>query len=368
MEKLGHLTRLYTAYPKVKVDNLPSDKVRTFPWVSVPMVLLERAGFHGMKRTMTRFAIESFGRWMAKNLVACDINHALSSFGLEANRIARERYGALTICDRGSAHIVYQNEILAEEYARWNVPYQPIDPWVIDRELQEYEESDLIFVPSTFAHRSFVTKGISDKKLRKVPYGIDLQTFHPVPKKDGVFRIMYVGALSLQKGVQYFLQAVSKLRIPGLEVWLIGGLLPEVKPLLDRYKDRIRYFGVLSRTQLFEYYSQGSVFVMPSVQDGFGLVQAQAMACGLPVIATTNSGAEDLFTDGKEGFIVPIRNADAIYEKIMYLFENPRERDEMGRLALSRVQQLGGWRTYGERVSAYYEEALSVKRSSGNGL
>jgi glycosyltransferase involved in cell wall biosynthesis len=87
------------------------------------------------------------------------------------------------------------------------------------------------------------------------------------------------------------------------------------------------------------------------------LVQAQAMACGLPVIATTNTGAEDLFTDGVEGFIVPIRNAEALREKLLYLYDHPDVRDGMADAALARVRAMGGWDSYGESAAAVYAQA-----------
>ena len=101
------------------------------------------------------------------------------------------------------------------------------------------------------------------------------------------------------------------------------------------------------------------VFVLASVQEGLATVQGQAMACGLPVIATTNTGGEDLFTNGVEGFIVPIRSPEAIREKVLYLYEHPEVREEMSRAALQRVQQLGGWRDYGEQMVTMYEQALA---------
>ena len=96
------------------------------------------------------------------------------------------------------------------------------------------------------------------------------------------------------------------------------------------------------------------------------MVQAQAMACGVPVIATENTGAADLFTDGVEGFIVPIRDAGAIREKILALYENPAMREQMGEAALARVRKLGGWDDYGVRAADYYLQALETRASEAN--
>jgi glycosyltransferase involved in cell wall biosynthesis len=107
------------------------------------------------------------------------------------------------------------------------------------------------------------------------------------------------------------------------------------------------------------YYSQGSVFVLPSIEEGLALVLSQAMACGLPIIATPNTGAEELITDGREGFIIEARSPQAIQEKIIFLYERPDIRDEMARAALARSNHLGGWESYGKKMMDVYSIALS---------
>jgi glycosyltransferase involved in cell wall biosynthesis len=231
---------------------------------------------------------------------------------------------------------------------------------VIAKEQQEYVECDIITVPSTFAYKSFISEGINAKKLRKISFGVDLDLFRPVKKKDEVFRVIYVGAVSVRKGLPYLLEGLEPF-LREIETWVIGTITDEMKPLLSRYEDCVRFFGPIPRSELYQYYSQGSVFVLPSIEEGLALVQAQAMACGLPVIATTNTGAEDLFTDGIEGFIVPIRSPEAIREKVFHLFKNPELGREMGEASLRRVQSIGGWDRYGDTVSATYADALRFR-------
>jgi len=89
------------------------------------------------------------------------------------------------------------------------------------------------------------------------------------------------------------------------------------------------------------------------------------MACGVPVIATTNTGAEDLFTDGVEGFIVPIRDVAALRERIEILMDDESRRKAMADAALRRVQALGGWNEYGERALELYEAlAMGTRREA----
>ncbi len=364
MERLGHLTRLYTAYPRCKVDGLPAAKVSTFPWIMGPATLAGRFGLPGLRERLNFPMIETFDRWMAARLEPCDVFHCLSSFGLQSHRAARMRHGALTVCDRGSAHIVFQNEILREEYARFDIPYRGTDARIVERELAEYEFCDLISVPSSFALRSFLEKGAAREKLRLNPYGVDLSMFHPMPKRDAVFRVLFVGSISIRKGIAYLLEAVKRAAIGALDLVLIGDVDKDAARVLAKCDMPLRHLGVLPRAKLAEHYSQASVLVLPSLEEGLALVQAQAMACGVPVIATTNTGAEDLFTDGVEGFIVPIRDAAAIADKIVFLYEHPEVRDAMAAAALARVRALGGWNSYGERMASMYQAALAARASA----
>jgi glycosyltransferase involved in cell wall biosynthesis len=170
---------------------------------------------------------------------------------------------------------------------------------------------------------------------------------------------MYVGALTIQKGIPYLLEALAAINLPDAELWLIGGMTDEIRPFLEKYQGRLRWLGQVPRQELYRYYSQGSVFVMPSIQDGFGVVITQAMACGLPVIATTHTGGPDVITDGLEGFIVPIRSPEAIREKVLYLYEYPNVQREMSTAARARVQGMGGWQTYSEQLLQIYQQGLA---------
>jgi len=210
-------------------------------------------------------------------------------------------------------------------------------------------------VPSTFAYRSFVARGVSAAKLHVVPFGVDLAMFRRRPKEDKRFRLIFVGTYSLRKGIGYLFEAARPLIERGLvDLWLVGNRSDETRELLRRNKDLFVDHGPQKRARLSWYFSQADALVLPSVEEGLALVQAQAMACGVPVIATTNTGAEDLFTDGVEGFIVPIRDVPALRERIEILMDDESRRKAMADAALRRVEALGGWHEYGERALTLY--------------
>ena len=123
--------------------------------------------------------------------------------------------------------------------------------------------------------------------------------------------------------------------------------------------DGINMTGHMPQEKLKEIMSRSHVMVLPSVEEGLAMVQAQAMACGCPVIATKNTGAQNLYVDQKEGFIVPIRQPNIIAEKLQYLADHPGIRKSMSMLALARVREMGGWRTYGDMTASMLKNAMS---------
>src|SRR5579859_5043968 len=342
LNRMGYLERIFTGYPMWKVDDDLREKTSSFPWVVTPQMALYRYGYQNIADRLSLPATHTLDHWVASRLPNCDVFVGLSQSGLYTIRAAKKR-GIKTVCERSSSHIVAQNEILIEEHQRQNIPFKGIAQWAIEKELQEYAEADLIKVPSTFAYETFIQHQVPKQKLVIVPLGADLRLFHPLSKEDRTFRILYAGMMSARKGVVYLLQAMANVKYPDVETLLLGSILNEFRPALRKYAGAFRYGGVVPRAKLSWYYSQASVFVMPSVEEGLATVMAQAMACGVPVIATANSGAKDLFTDGVEGFIVPIRAPDAIQEKIQFLYENPIIREQMAHAALRRVQSMGGW-------------------------
>ena len=101
-----------------------------------------------------------------------------------------------------------------------------------------------------------------------------------------------------------------------------------------------------------------------SIQEGLALVQVQAMACGLPVIATVNAGAEDIVREGTDGFIIPIRDIEKLKEKLIYLYENPEICRQIGQSAKERVTAGFTWDDYGDKVAENYKKIIDETRSS----
>jgi glycosyltransferase involved in cell wall biosynthesis len=357
------LARLITSYPKfevvkygIKAENITSllsHEIHNRGWRQISRLTESRFNPQHM-------IFELYDRHASRYLKAPgDIFVGLSGCSLYSLRCAR-RMGAKTVLERGSSHMLYQRQILTEEYRQFGLKKEVVHPKVVERELTEYRETDYISVPSHYVKETFVRQGIPAAKLIQTPYGVDLSNFHPAPKQDKIFRIINCGVLSIRKGIPYLLQAFSELRLKDAELWLIGSITDEIKPFLRRFSSpAIVHKGPFPEKDLYRYYSQGSVFCLASIEEGLAMVQAQAMACGLPVICTTNTGGADLVREGQDGFILPIRDVEAIKEKILYFYENPDAVHVMGESALRRVQAGFSWSDYGHKMIAAYQKILS---------
>ncbi len=358
LHRLGQRVTVFSGYPSFKVDPDLRPLARTRPWLLLASRLRAMVPPRPRENRWNRLAFRDFGRWMRRQVArgGLDVLDALDGTGLEAGRWMRD-HGRTWICNRGSAHVATQKELLAEEFARWGerLPPESFDPAAMARCEAEYREADAVVVPSGFARRSFLDRGFDPDRVHVCPYGVDLSLFRPVPKEDRRFRVLFVGAQSIQKGIGYLFEAVRPLvRAGQVELWLVGTASPDARRILERNADLFTAHGPQPRARLYWYYSQASVLVLPSIQEGLALVQAQAMACGTPVVASTNTGAEDLFTSGVEGFIVPVRDPAAIRDRIQWMLDNPADRSRMAEAALARVSRLGGWSDYGRRCLEVY--------------
>lgn len=277
---------------------------------------------------------------MAKRWIEdCDVLHFVSSIGLYSARKAKSA-GAAIVCDVPQEHPSFQVRILLEERERFGVRAEIKGRLYEEKVLEEFELADYFFVPSEHAKKTFVDEGFRDEQIFVLHYGTDLDHFRKVEREDSVFRILYVGQITLRKGLQYLLQAVDELKLPDSELLLIGKVDPAMEPILKRYKGMFKHIPSLPKVELSRYYSNSSVFVLPSLADSFALVVLEAMACGVPVIVTENTGSKEVFRDGVDGFVVPIRDVEAIKEKILFLYENRDVCQAMGEAARQRASEV----------------------------
>ena len=358
LERRGMLQAVFSTWPwqRLKREELPRHRVHTFPWLHTPELLLNR---YSLLPTIA-------GDWLgyANALVFdeytlrrvppdCDALIGISGSSLKTGALVQRRGGRF-ICDRGSSHQRYQEQIVSDEFRRWGVHAAVSDVRDTVREEAIYDMADAISVPSTFSARSFVEMGVPAAKLHRMTYGVRLERFHPAatpqPSPTERFEALFVGSVGLRKGVPYLLQAFAALKHPNKRLRVVGSLSGDLAQVLKRLPtDGVEFLGSQPQTHVAEIMAESHLLLLPSVEDGSGLVLGQAMACGCPVVASTNTGGPDLITDGVEGFIVPIRDPVALQECMQRVVDDPELWLRMRSAGLERVRRIGGWVEYGDQ-------------------
>lgn len=262
----------------------------------------------------------------------------------------------LNVLNYPTVHYRYLQKIVAEEserepaFASMLPDLNAVPVWVESQLDMECELAARILVGSSFARDSFIAQGIPAEKLAVVPYGVDLSLFSPpsagIPAGDG-FRILYVGRIGQLKGIGYLMKAYDRFRGRGTSLTLVGNFHGSEESL-RRYRKHFQHVSNVPRERLADIYRRADVFVFPSLLEGMGLVVLEAMASGLPVIVTPN-GPGDIVRDGVDGFVVPIRDIDAIADRLDYFRANPEARKQMGANARERALEFT-WEAYGQKA------------------
>lgn len=362
------LHTVFSGYPrfKLRAEQLPRHQIRTWPWLQTPYMAMASRMPSWLKREWEWIGQQALDAYVARQLPDCDVLVALSGGGLQSGKTMQSR-GGVYVCDRGSAHIRVQDELMRAEADRWGFPFDGIDPRVIHQEEREYAQADAITVPSTFSLRSFIAQGVEPDRVHLLPYGVDVSRFRPHDEPEaGRFDVLYAGSMTLNKGVPYLLQAYRALVHPRKRLWIAG--TPDERfiqrmRVLGLWPSDVQLLGHVPQAELARQMSRSHVLVLPSMQDGFGMVLSQAMACGCVPVASSHTGAWDAFDDGCSGMVFPAGDADALTACLQRLADDPDLQRSMREAALLKVRDIGGWQRYGDQALSLYQSLVSVSHA-----
>jgi len=253
---------------------------------------------------------------------------------------------------------------MLEEEAERLPEYRPILGGSNDSESKrnrkelELELANLIIVPSKFAART-VAEARPGAPVEVVNYGC------PEPWIDraqivvkGQVRALFVGSLQQRKGLSYLIEA-TKAAGEAVRMTVVGSRLSPCEPV-DRWLNSVDWIERLPHHEVLLLMAQHDVLVLPSLSEGFGLVVTEAMSRGLTVIVSENTGAADSVVDGVSGFVVPIRNSEAIAEKLIKLADDHDLLSEMKQASLAQAERLS-WQGYRERLITLLSQHCGVE-------
>jgi len=337
------LERVVTANPRsaYRRYKFPSERIRFLPpvyltgWVAGKLPPLRR-----LQQPLDWWATRTFDRMASRNFGQPDAIIAWAWSARRTFEVAKSQGIRCVLEECGSAN-AYQESLLAEEYDRLGLPRRVTTlREVIDNERRECELADRILCPSEYVARSFSIYGVPRERCIVIPYASNPTLFSGTrAKADGKFRILYVGSVSVRKGIIYLLKALALLPRDSFECTVIGQIDPDLGPLLQPYAHLFEHVSAVPHDRIAAYYQRASVFVLPTLDEGMAYVIMEALASGVPVITTPHSGAEDMIRDGENGFLVPIRNAEAVAEKISVLQSSPADVLAMSSSARTSAQE-----------------------------
>jgi len=358
LDRLGHEVSFWCAMTTGQTSRygLPSRAHRgLLPWL-LPMVAAQRYGGNRLAAASSRMLLAATDGLIARRLGPCDVFIGMSGLSVESARKARAAYGAKVFIERGSRHIRSQKRILDD--LRSSLAADTVPDSDVVRELAGYALADRVVVPSAHAKQSFVDEGFPDSQLFCNPYGVDLTLFLPTPAPlERPPTILFVGAWSYRKGVDLLVDAWR--RLEGVQLMHVGRVGDAVLP----NEPGFRHVEPVAQHLLANYYAQAHVFVLASREEGLSLVQAQALACGVPVVCTDRTGGEDLqrqLDDPSWVTVVPSGDAGALAHGIRAMLAVAmKQRGQRDLLGLGRTRF--SWSAYGERY------ALELERVVGGG-
>ena len=263
--------------------------------------------------------------------------------------------------DRACPYVDVQQALLRQQAEMVGYPYTPEPQWFRDRQLAEYEEADVIIVPSTYTARSFPQH--LQKKLIKAPlYGRVGSPKVREMRRTNEFVVGTVGGQPLRKGYLYLLEAWLRLNLPNARLLLRSDADLDTYPVL---RDLLRRTNNVERIHhvrnMSEFYHRCDAFVIPAIDDGFGMALLEAIAHGIPTIATNNCGASELLRPGEDALIIEPGNVDALAEAIESLYSSLELRRHLmvqGRHTVQALEANGEFSLYSRALDELAERVL----------
>lgn len=320
--------------------------------------------FQALKASRQRFANpyegflqvgQEFGEQVVKHLQSSSQLLAYSSavfFSydtgfLEPARWIKARGGKAIVCQMDPAR--YEVDLVKAEEKRWpgwarhslEVPKS-----YYERRDEEWAVADLVMVNSEWTRQALIRQGVSERKLVVVPLAYEFaQAKGRIPSfrsqvssftKEKPLRILFLGQVILRKGIQYLIEAARLLKDEAIHFDVVGPIgISEAA--IASVTSNMTFYGPVSRNRTEEFYRSADLFVVPTLSDGFALTQLEAMAHGLPVIATPNCG--EVLSDGVDGLIVPACDAAALAEAFQLLIQDPVKLQAMSVATGAKLEQ-----------------------------
>ena len=352
---------LYTATPRSRMRNF--DAAVTNRWIPAPVAIF--SGLTHIKTPLVLDELDStlFDHWSAKVLDNCDLVLGASTSSLATCKAA-QRMGATFVLDRACPDIRVQQQMMVEEARKVGGTFRRNSKWFIDRQVEEYEKADFILSPSDYSRRSFPDH--LRKKVVLAPlYGRSKVARRAARSLGSTFVLGCVGGQPLRKGYLYLLQAWKELALPNAKLKIRTGDAIFRYPLLKHLMSELPNVELISYVpDISTFYAECDAFILPSVDDGFGMALFEAVANGVPSVATRNCGASELLEGERDCLLIDAFSVEQIKEAVLRLYESNDLRERLSRsgpVAVEALQEGGLPRPYEDGVDQLLSRMNAAK-------
>lgn len=325
--------------------------------------------FTNLEERMRWCNLPFYDAWMKLQSLPQDVNVVQAPMGsCEALFDLAERSGrkVLKVFDAPNSHPTSQFGYWQRECDLHAPGYRiPIPQWVRSRMNREIERADVILCPSKFVKDTMVTNGVPDEKCFVSHFGVNTEIFKRRESLPAVPRFICVGSLTVRKGQQYLFPAFQRVKaqIPEAELVCVGGTRPDFRSVMDQWKGTFIHHPSVSHADLAKMLAESTAFVLPSLEEGFARVLSEAMAVGLPILASYESGATTVVGDGVEGIIIQPRNIAQLAAAMLKLATQPEENLAMGDASYLAGGKSNTWEDYAGRLMGEYAARLNNEPS-----
>ncbi len=352
---LAGLPKLGRMLAKRHLDGLPDELVMRRPLFEVPELFWrDVVGDRGRAEEAMYRRDAAFDRWVARR-----IDEGGGFWGFQGSCLASlavaKAAGRLAVCEFATAHVTAAVRILtaeAEAHPDWagTISNVRFPDWYRERLEREPMAADRCIAASSFTRASLLEVGVAEDCIDVLPLGVDVDQFEFCPRRiDGPLKVLFVGGIGQRKGIKYLLDAIALVDSAAVTLSLLGPLPVDETPL-QAVSDRFEYLGRTDQPGVVRQMHAHDVLVLPSVFEGFGLVIVEAMATGMPVIASTHSCGPEVIREGVDGFVLAPDDVDGLAQKIDWMAANRSAAVEMGRAAAGRAAEFS-WRRHRDRLA-----------------
>jgi glycosyltransferase involved in cell wall biosynthesis len=281
-----------------------------------PASLLARSPVPLSPGLRARASAVDFDEYAARRLPAADHLIAFNGQALAQLRAAGRAHYVSTSLVSANSHL----RRVVRQHAQAHRQYPLERSWatsLLRRNLAEYRSADRIFVASEYTRESFIEEGFPDESLSHFQFTPDPR-FAPAtaPRSSDVFNIVYVGSLTVAKGVPLLVDAVRRLPYADIRLVLVGGWASRGMRLFIQRSSAEDPRISSGPGDPLPHLREARLYVHPSYEDGFAYAPAEALACGVPVIVSNDTGMKELIDPGNSGLVVPTGDLDALTEAL----------------------------------------------------